>query len=127
MKIPMARQVTLFAIVVLLITLSANAIAQGEGADEKAKRAQFLRELSRWVRDTLSVTESNNARYVLTRIGCVLIVRKGENRKDEFLPIAEQIRKCGDEIADFDCRATRSLIRDMKVLPNRYYDYCKDR
>ena len=101
-----------------------NAFGQMAGPD---KQAAFITELSRWVSEALSVSDPEKARYVMRRTGCSIVVKKAANEKVEFLPIADQIKKCASEIANFDCRATRSLVKDNKVVENKYYDYCKSK
>lgn len=121
----MANRIKEIAIVSLSVGLCLAGAAQGQSGHPLDKRAAFLVELSGWVRDALATADPDKARYVLRRTGCSIDVITGQDKKTEFLPIADQTRKCAKQIANFDCRATLSLIKDASVAENKYYDFCK--
>jgi hypothetical protein len=114
-------------IVSFSISLCLAGAAHGQSGPPPDKQAAFLVELSGWVRDALATTDPDKARYVLRRTGCSIDLITGKNKKTEFLPIADQTRKCARQIANFDCRATLSLVKDASVAENKYYDFCKSK
>lgn len=121
----MKEHTSITAVVSVVISLSlGNCYAQS--GQPGGTSPSFNQELDAWVRDTIAGTDPDKARYVMRRTGCVLVTKRGEKGKIEFLPIADQVRKCASETNGFACKAVMSIVKDMKVAKNRYYDYCRD-
>jgi hypothetical protein len=120
-----AKEISIISLSVGLC-LAGVAYGQKDGSTPD-KEAAFLVELAKWVRNALAAADADKARYVMRRTGCSIDVITGKDKEPEFLPIADQAKKCAKQITNFDCRATISLIKDASVAENKYYDYCTSR